>query len=79
MGGKGRGRNVPRNPLYNLNIWPVLTVFICLILSMKKIKDRRTPTHLGNSYYVALAGGPQLHALAPSCLWSFEETRNQRL
>ena len=49
------GKNMPRNPLHNLpenllNTWSVLTVFIGLILGTKKIKDRRTPTHLGNSY-----------------------------
>ena len=46
---------MPRNPLHNLpenllNTWSVLTVFIGLILGTKKIKDRRTPTHLGNNY-----------------------------
>ena len=49
MGGKSSGKNMPRNPLHNLqenllNAWPVLTVFIGLILGTKKIKDRRTPT-----------------------------------
>ena len=53
--GKNSGKNVLRNPLHNLlenllNTRPVLTVFIGLILGTKKIKDRRTPTHLGNSY-----------------------------
>ena len=43
-----------RNPLHNLlenllNTWPVLIVFIGLILKTK-IKERRTPTHLGNRY-----------------------------
>ena len=55
-GGKTNVENVPRNPLHNLpenllNPWPVLTVFIGLILGTKKIKDRRTPTCLGNSYW----------------------------
>ena len=55
MGGKGSGQNVPRNPLHNLsenlrNTWSVLTVFIGLILVTKKIKDRGSPTPLGNSY-----------------------------
>ena len=54
-GGKSSGENVPRKPLHNLlenlpNTWPGLTVFIGLILGTKMIKDRRTPTHLGNSY-----------------------------
>ena len=54
-GGKSNGKNVPRNPLHNLpenllNTWSMLTVFIGLILGTKKIKDRRTPTSLGNSY-----------------------------
>ena len=53
-GGKSSGKNVLRNPLYNLpenllNTWPGLTVFIGLILGTK-IKDRRTPTSLGNSF-----------------------------
>ena len=47
--------NVPRNPLHNLpenllNTWLVLTVFIGLIFGTEKIKDRRTSTHLSNSY-----------------------------
>ena len=55
MGGKSSGKNVLRNPLHNLlenllNTRPVLTVFIGLILGTKKIKDRRTPTPLDNSY-----------------------------
>ena len=49
------GKNVPRNLLHNLpenllNTWPMLTVVNGLILGSKKIKDRRTPTLLGNSY-----------------------------
>ena len=45
---------MPRNPPHNLpenllNTWPVLTVFIGLILATE-IKDKRTPTCLGNSY-----------------------------
>ena len=52
---KAVGKNMLRNPPHSLlenllNTWPVLTVFIGLILGTKKIKDRRTPTHLGNSY-----------------------------
>ena len=44
---------MPRNPLHSLpenllNTWPVLRVFIGLVLGTK-IKDRRTPTNLGNS------------------------------
>ena len=45
-----------RNPLHNLpenllNTWPVLTVFIGLIPGTKKVKDRRTLTRSGNSYW----------------------------
>ena len=45
-----------RDPLHSqpenlLNIWPVLTVFIGLILGTEKSKDRRTPAGLGNSYW----------------------------
>ena len=52
---KEQWKNVPMNPLHNLpenllNSWPVLTVFISLTHGTKKIKDRRTPTNLGNSY-----------------------------
>ena len=79
--GKSNGKNVLRNPLHNqpenlLYTWPVLTVFIDLILGTKKIKDRRTPTGLGNSYWgpadsgafgthwrLAPARVPQLHPL----------------
>ena len=48
-------KNVLRNPLDNLledllNTWPVITVFIGLILGTKNIKDRRTPTCFGSSY-----------------------------
>ena len=44
------------NPLHNLlenllNTLLVLIVFIGLILGTKKIKDRITPTGLGNSYW----------------------------
>ena len=51
MEGKSSGKNVPRNPLHSLlenllNTWPVLTVFIGLILGTEKSKDRRTPTGL---------------------------------
>ena len=49
-------KNMRRNPLHNLlenllNTWPLLKVFISLILGTKKINDRRTPTSLGNSYW----------------------------
>ena len=53
-GTKKQWENVPRNPLHNL--WKICytpdlcSVFIGLILGTKKIKDRRTPTRLGNSY-----------------------------
>ena len=52
---KAVGENIPRNPLHNLlenllNTSPVLTIFIGLIHGTKKIKDRRTPTRLGNSH-----------------------------
>ena len=55
-GGKSSGKNVLRNPLHSLpenllNIWPVPTVFIGLIIGTEKIKDRRTPTGLCNSYW----------------------------
>ena len=47
---------MPRNPLHSLpenllNTLPMLTIFIGLILGTKKIKDRRNPTGLGNSYW----------------------------
>ena len=47
---------MPRNPPHSLpenllNTRPVLTVLIGLILGTKKIKDRRTPTGLGNRYW----------------------------
>ena len=35
----------------------MLTVFIGLILGTKKIKDRRTPTGLGNSYWGSADSG----------------------
>ena len=52
---KAVGKNMTKNPLHNLpedllNISPVLTVFIGLILCTKKIKDRRILTCLGDSY-----------------------------
>ena len=85
MAGKSSGKYALRNPLRNLpenmlNTWPVLTFFIYLILGTKKIKDRRTPTCLGNSYWgpadrgafgtqwgVAPARVPQLHPLWLTC------------
>ena len=84
---KEQWKNVPMNPLHNLpenllNSWPVLTVFISLTHGTKKIKDRRTPTNLGNSYKstqdsgafrthweVATARVPQLHPLLLTCSW----------
>ena len=53
-GGKRSGTNVLRNPLHDLtenqlHTWPVLTVFIGLILGTEKIQDRRTPTRLGKA------------------------------
>ena len=41
---------MPRNPLHNLpenvlNTWPVLTVFIGLILGTKKIRDSEEGIH----------------------------------
>ena len=39
----------------------MFTVFIGLILGKKKIKDRRTPTHLGNSYKVQPTVEPSGH------------------
>ena len=55
MGGKGSGKNMPRNLFHNLpekllNASPVPTVFIGLILGTKEVKGRRTLTCLGNSY-----------------------------
>ena len=75
--GKSSGKNVPRDPLHNLpenllNTWPMLTVFIGLIFGTKKIKDRRTPTHLGNSTralkIVETSGHPGVPTAA--CLFS---------
>ena len=84
---KHSGKNVPRNPLHNLpeNLlytWPVLTVFIGLILGIKKSKDRRAPTLLGNSSWgppdsgafgthwgVTPARVPQLHPVLLTCSW----------
>ena len=85
-GGKSNGKNLPRNPLHNLlenllNTWPVLTVFIDLILGTKKIKERRTPTCLGNSYWgpadrrdfgthcVVAPARAQLHPVPLACSW----------
>ena len=83
--GKSSGKNVPRNPLHKLlenllNTWHVLTVFIDLIPGRKKIKDRWTPTGLGNSYWgpadsgvfgtnwgVGPARVPQLHPQLLAC------------
>ena len=69
----------------------MLTVFIGLILGTKKIKDRRTPASLGNSYwgsadsafgtYLGVAFPESLsftHCHLPVC-GGFEETRNERL
>ena len=85
-GGKSSGKSLMRNPLYNplenlLNTWPVLTVFIGLILGTKEIKDRRSLTCLGNSYWSTADSGPlrthwgvtparasQLHWLLLTCL-----------
>ena len=76
-------KNMQRNPLHNLlenllNTWPLLKVFISLILGTKKIKDRRTPTNLGNSYWGPADSGafgthkvPQLHPLPLTYLPSF--------
>ena len=52
---KAVGENIPRDPLHTLlenllNTSPVLTIFIGLIHGTNKIKDRRTPTRLGNSH-----------------------------
>ena len=72
------------NPRHNLtenlpNTWPVLTVFIGLILGTKKIKDRRTPTHLGNSYEVAPARVLNCTHCHSPVHGGFEQTRNKRL
>ena len=84
-GRKSSGKSMPRNPLHSLsekllNAWPVPIVFIGLILGTKKIKNRITLTHLGNSYWgiadsgafsthwvVARARDPQLHPLLLTC------------
>ena len=62
MGGKGSGKNMPRNLFHNLpekllNASPVPTVFIGLILGTKEVKGRRTLTCLGNSYQSAEDSG----------------------
>ena len=93
---KSGGKNMLRNPLHNLlenllNTWPVLAVFINPILGTKKIKDRRRPTGLGNSYWSPAdsgAFGTRWGAASPEFLscphWhspvcgGFEETRNER-
>ena len=72
-------KNVPRNPFHNLpenllNTWPVLTVFISLILGTKKIKDRRTPTGLGNSYKSTQDSGAFRTHWGVSCSESFNCT-----
>ena len=70
----------------------MLTVFIGLILGTKKIKDRRTPTCLGNSYKSTEDGGafvthwgvasPEFlnctHFHSPVC-GVFKETSNRSL
>ena len=48
MGGKSSGKNVTRNPLHNLlenllNTWPVLTVFIGLILGTRRLRTEELP------------------------------------
>ena len=96
MGGKSSRKNVPRNPLHNLlenllNTWHVLTVCIGLILSTK-IKDRRTPTGLGKSYWGPADNGafgtcwgvdpariPQLHPLPVACSQGVRGNEKQRL
>ena len=55
-GGKSTGKNVLRNPLHNLleQFTKYLTCahsFQWFVLGKKKIKDRRTPTGFGNSYW----------------------------
>ena len=70
----------------------MLTVFIGLILGTKKIKDRRTPTDLGNSYWGSADSGafgtyrgvasPESLNCAHCCTpvhRGFEEIRNRRL
>ena len=91
---KKQWENVPRDPLHNLpenllNACPALTVLIGLILGTEKIKDRRTPTGLGNSYWgpagsgafgthwgVAPARALQLHPWLLTC--SREVQRNRK-
>ena len=75
-----------------LNTWPVLTVFIGLILGAKKIKDRRTPISLGLSYWdpadsgtlgthwgVGPARVPQLHPLPLTCSRGIRGNKKWRL
>ena len=68
----------------------MLTVFIGLILGTKKIKDRRTPADLGNSYWGSADsafGTLQSPSVVPTAAhlftggrgWRFEEIRNKRL
>ena len=62
MGGKSSGKNVLRNPFHNLLEkllcgWPLPTVSTGLLLGTKEVKDRRTPTCLGNSYEGAAGSG----------------------
>ena len=96
-GGIISGKNVPKNPLHNLpeillNTWPVLTVFIGLILGAKKIKDRRTLISLGLSYWdpadsgalgthwgVGPARVPQLHPLPLTCSRGIRGNKKWRL
>ena len=85
-----------RDPLHSqpenlLNIWPVLTVFIGLILGTEKSRDRRTPTGLGNSSWgpadsafgtYQRVASPESLNCAHCCLpvrRGFKETRKERL
>ena len=58
VGRKSSGENVLRNPFHNLvekllNAWPLPQFSLAWSLAQKEAKDRRTLTHLGNSYYGA--------------------------
>jgi len=70
----------------------VLTVFIDLILGTKKIKDRRAPTGLGNSYWGPADSGafggtlgsrlsrvPQLHPLLLTCSRGVRGNKKQEI
>ena len=95
--GKSSGKSMLRNPLHNLlenllNAWPVPTIFIGLILGTKEVKDRRTLTYLGNSYWVIADSGAfrthwgeaparvlQLHPLLLTCSQGVQGNKKQEV